>query len=145
MTRRAWIYFALVAGLWGVPYFFIKLALRDLSPPAVVFIRVALGAGTLLPVVALAGGFAPLRGSWRWVVTYATLEVVAPFLLIAFGEQRITSSLTGILIATEPMFVTLLAFRFDHTERVSRRQLGGMTVGLIGVAVLLGVGSQGAG
>jgi drug/metabolite transporter (DMT)-like permease len=145
VTRRAWIYFAVVALLWGVPYFFIKVALRDLSPQMVVFVRVAIGAGTLLPVVLLSRGFASLRGRLGWICAYAVLEVIAPFLLISFGEQRITSSLTGILIATEPMFVTLVALRFDPTERVHAGQFLGMLVGLLGVAVLLGVGSQSGG
>jgi drug/metabolite transporter (DMT)-like permease len=143
MTRRAWIYFVLVTLLWGVPYFFIKIALRDLSPPVVVFVRVAIGALVLIPAVVTSGGFGAVRGRLHWVAGFALFEVCAPFLLISFGEQRITSSLTGILIATEPMFLSLLALRFDRSERGNPRQVVGMVIGLLGVVVLLGLGAQG--
>jgi drug/metabolite transporter (DMT)-like permease len=145
MTPRAWLYFLLVTILWGVPYFFIKIALHDVSPPVVVFIRVAIGAVVLVPVVLVRGGFSRLRGRVVPLAGFGLLEVVAPFLLISFGEQRISSSLTGILIATEPMFISLLALRFDHSERSGGRQLAGMLIGLAGVVVLLGLNAQGEG
>jgi drug/metabolite transporter (DMT)-like permease len=145
MTRRAWLYFALVTLLWGIPYFFIKVALRDLEPPVVVFVRVAIGALVLVPVVVATSSFRALQGRIMALAGFGLLEVVAPFLLISFGEQRISSSLAGILIATEPMFISLLALRFDHSERSGRRQAIGMVVGLVGVVVLLGLGGQGAG
>jgi drug/metabolite transporter (DMT)-like permease len=145
MTRRAWLYFVLVTLLWGIPYFFIKIALRDLEPPVVVFVRVAIGALVLVPVVLATSGFGALRGRVLALAGFGVLEVVAPFLLISFGEERISSSLTGILIATEPMFISLLALRFDHSERSGRRQAAGMVIGLAGVAVLLGLSGQGAG
>jgi drug/metabolite transporter (DMT)-like permease len=72
-------------------------------------------------------------------VLLTALEVTAPFLLITYGEQRISSSLTGLLIATPPLLVALLAIVVDHTERVSGLRLAGMLLGLAGGALLLGV------
>lgn len=143
MDRRALFLFALVTLLWGIPYFLIKVALHDLSPGMIAFVRVVVGAATLLPLMR-GGRLTFVRGRLGWLVLLAALEVAIPFTLISTGEQQISSSLTGILIATEPMFVTLLAGRFDVSERVRGGQLGGMVIGLVGVAVLLGVGLSSA-
>jgi len=67
------------------------------------------------------------------------LEVAAPFLLIAFGEQHITSSLAGLLIAADPLFVVLLALRVDASERAGGRRLAGLLLGFVGVVMLLGL------
>lgn len=143
MPPRAWLYFCTVALLWGVPYFLIKIALGDLSPAMVVFARVAIGAVTLLPVAAVSGTIPDFRGRMGWILLLAALEIAIPFTLIATGEQWISSSLTGILIATEPLFVAAIAFRVDISERVSGQQLFGMVVGLAGVVMLLGLSTGG--
>lgn len=143
MNRRAWILFVAVCLLWGIPYFLIKLALHDLTPLSVAFVRIAIGAAVLLPVALQQKMLTQLRGRWAALVALALVEIAAPFVLIASGEQWVSSALTAVLIATEPMFVALLALRFDHSERVGPWQLGGMTIGLAGVAVLLGVGGLG--
>lgn len=139
MDRRSWLLFATVTLLWGIPYFLIKVSLADLTPGAIVWARVVIGALTLLPVAVVQRSLPALRDRLSWLLLLALIEVVFPFLLIAGGEQYVTSSLTGILIATEPMAVALFALRFDPTERVSGRRLAGMLVGLAGVAVLLGL------
>jgi drug/metabolite transporter (DMT)-like permease len=72
------------------------------------------------------------------VLLLAAIEIVVPFGLITYGEQHITSSLAGILIAADPLFVALLAVKFDASERATRKSLVGLCVGLLGVATLLG-------
>src|SRR6266542_4195764 len=116
MTRRAWLLFAAVSLLWGVPYLFIKIAVAELPPVTVVFSRVAMATLVLWPVAARRG---TLRGRLPQLVVVALLEITVPFLLISIGEQHIASSLTGLLIASLPLFVALLALRFDAAERVS--------------------------
>ena len=139
MTRRAWLLFAAVSLLWGVPYLFIKVAVEELPPVTVVFVRVAMAALLLWPVAARRGALRGLRGRLRWLVVIALLEIALPFTLISVGEQHITSSLTGLLIASLPLFVALLALRFDPAERVGGMRLLGLVVGIGGVAALLGV------
>src|SRR5262249_26207586 len=60
-------------------------------------------------------------------------------LLISAGEEHISSSLTGLLIASEPLLVALLALRLDVTERVNRTRLVGLLLGIAGVGALLGL------
>ncbi len=101
---------AVLAATWGASYLFIKVGLRDFSPPFLVFARTAIAAAVLLPVALRRGALGALRGRWPVVVLLAVLQVVAPFLLITVGEQHISSSLTAILVAGAPIFTALLAF-----------------------------------
>ena len=139
MSRRAWILFVAVSLLWGSSFLLIKIAVDEVSPSVLVLLRALLGALVLLPIAAARGSFAPLRGSPGALLALAVVDVAAPFLLIAWGEQRISSSLAGILLAADPIFVALLALRFDRSERVRGARLAGLVVGIVGVVVLLGL------
>lgn len=126
--------------IWGVPYLLIKVAVRGGLPPLpLAFARVALGAVLLLALAAGRGRLRSLRGHWRWLAAYALCEIVAPFPLIAFGEQRIASSLAAILIAAVPLIGVLLALRFDRTERPTAKRAAGLVLGFAGVVALVGI------
>jgi drug/metabolite transporter (DMT)-like permease len=143
MSRRAWLMFAAVSLLWGVPYFFIKVAVDQVPPVTVVFVRVALAALLLLPVAGRRGALRGLGRRLPQLVVLSLLEITIPFVLISMGEQRISSSLTGLLIAALPLFVALLALRFDRAERVGGLRLLGLLLGICGVALLLGLDAGG--
>ena len=139
MTRRGWLLFALMSVLWGVSYLFIKIAIRELSPVVVVASRTGIAALVLVPLALRRGLFRPLLSRARWVMLLALLNVAAPFLLISYGEVHITSSLTALLIAAEPILIAVLAWRMDQAERVTGVRALGLAVGLGGVAVLVGL------
>jgi drug/metabolite transporter (DMT)-like permease len=139
MTRRSWFFFVFLCLAWGTPYYFIKIALSDLSPSSIVFARLALGALVLCAIVPF-GDWKCLRGRLLAIVFVALVDLAIPFYLISAGEQLISSSLTGLLIAAMPLGVVVLALAVDRSERVTRRQIVGLVVGLVGVAVLLGFG-----
>lgn len=138
MTRKGWVLFIAMSVIWGIPYLFIKIALQDLNPGVVVFARVGIAALVLIPIAIYQGVLQPLRKKWLILAGLACVQIVAPFLLISFGEQHVTSSLTSLLIATDPIFVALLALRFDPGERVTGIRALGLLIGIVGVAVLLG-------
>jgi drug/metabolite transporter (DMT)-like permease len=144
MTPRGWILFAAVSVVWGVPYMFIKIAVDDdLAPGFVAWSRVALAALVLLPIAWRSGA---LRGlPLRWLTAFALFEITIPFPLIAFGEQRVSSSLAAILIAAVPLVVAFLALRFDRAEQPTRTRFIGMLVGLSGVVALVGIDIGGHG
>jgi drug/metabolite transporter (DMT)-like permease len=140
VNRRAWILFALLSSFWGASYMFIKIGLEDgLPPAAIVFWRTAAAALVLLPLAISRNALAGLRERLVPVAVLALVQVAAPFLLITVGEQEISSSLTGILVATAPIFTFLLAFAIDHEERASGVGLVGVAIGIAGVALLLGI------
>jgi drug/metabolite transporter (DMT)-like permease len=140
VSARAWIAFAAVSTLWGIPYLFIKVAVDDgVSPWVLAWVRVVLGAAVLLGLAWWAGALAPLRGRWRWIAVFGVTEVAIPFPLIAAGEQHVSSSLAAIIIAAAPLFVALLALRFDAEERATGTRLAGLVLGLAGVVALVGI------
>ena len=144
MTRRNWLILAATAALWGASYMFIKVALEDFSEGAIVCIRTALGAALLLSIAARRRLLGDLRRRVRWVTIIALVQVVGPFLLITYGENHISSSLTAILISSVPIFTALIALRFDHAERAHGWALVGIAVGIVGVALLFGVDLSGS-
>jgi drug/metabolite transporter (DMT)-like permease len=145
MSARAWIAFAAVSTLWGIPYLFIKVAVDDGVPPAfLAWVRVVLGAAVLLALAWWAGVLGAVRGRWRWLAVFGVIEIAIPFPLIAAGEQHVTSSLAAIIIAAAPLFVALLALRYDHEERATGSRLAGLVLGLAGVVALVGIDVAGS-
>ena len=145
MTRKGLLLFIAMSVFWGIPYLLIKVAVRELDPTVVVFARVGIATLALLPVAIHRKALLKMRGRWLPIAALALVQIVAPFLLISFGEQHIASSLTSLLIASEPMLVALLALRFDPGERVSGLRLIGLLIGMLGVIVLLGLDVGGDG
>ena len=144
MSPRAWLTFAAMSTIWGVPYLLIKLAVDGGAPPALVaWGRVALAAAVLLALAARRGTLRALRGRLRWIAAFGLVEIAIPFPLIAFGEQRVASSLAAILIATLPLMITLLALRLDPDERPTASRMLGLALGFVGVVALLGLDVSG--
>jgi drug/metabolite transporter (DMT)-like permease len=140
VSARAWAAFAAVSILWGIPYLFIKVAVDDgVAPVFLAWVRVVLGSAVLLVLAWRLGLLSSLHGRWAWLAVFAVVEITLPFPLIAAGEQHVASSLAAIVIAAAPLFVALLALRFDATERVNGRRLAGLVIGLGGVVALVGI------
>ena len=139
MTRRGWALFAAMAVIWGIPYLLIKIAIGELTPASLVMLRTAIGAALLLPVAAARGWLAPLVPYWRWVLVYTVVEVSLPWFLLADGERRLSSSLTGLMIAAVPLIAAVLQLLTRGDDRLDRRRVLGLLVGMFGVAVLVGL------
>src|SRR5712691_3803609 len=111
MSQRAWVLFVAICLLWGLPYLLIKVAIAEVEPAAIVFARVVVSAAVLLPLGVAQGVLPSVAKRWRVVLALPVVEIAVPFLLIAYGEQHITSSLAGLLIAADPLFIVLLAIK----------------------------------
>jgi drug/metabolite transporter (DMT)-like permease len=146
MDRRSWFLLLTLGAIWGASYMFIEIGLRDLSPAMVAFVRIALAALVLVPIAAAQGALSGIRPVAIWLVAVGGIQVAGPFLLIGAGQEEISSSLAGILVASAPLFTALLAIWVDHEERSQGLRLGGIMIGFGGVAMLLGVdlGGEGA-
>lgn len=139
MTRRGWFLFVGLALIWGVPYLLIKVAVRELTPASLVFLRTALGAALLLPVALARGNPRALLQRWRPLVLFTVVELAVPWLLLSDAERRLSSSLAGLLVASVPWVGALLARAAGGHEPLGGRGLAGLAVGLAGVVALLGV------
>ncbi len=145
MTRRAWILLLTLAAIWGASYLLIKIGLRDLSPGMIAFLRIALAAVVLLALAHARGALTGFRDRLGTVTLLGAIQVAGPFLLIAAGEQEISSSLAGILVTSAPLWTAVLAIWVDDEERSRGWRLVGIGLGVAGVAVLLGVDLGGSG
>jgi len=139
MSARVWIAFLALGFIWGTPYFFIKLAVHELSPVWVAWGRLLCASLVLLPIAFHRGALRGLGRQLHWLLLFALVELVGPFYLIALGEQYISSSLAGILLAGVPLVVVVVAPLLGVHEKVGPRRLAGLVTGLIGVVVLLGL------
>lgn len=138
MTQRGLVLFALMSVVWGIPYLFIRVAVAEISPAMLVFARTALATAILLPIALLRTDLRSVIRHWRWVLLFAVVEVGVPWVLLGTAEQRLSSSLAGLLVAGVPLAGTTIAFASGGADRLGRAGLAGLLVGLAGVAGIVG-------
>lgn len=143
MTRRGRILFVALCLIWGIPYLLIKVAVAELSPASLVFLRTAIGALLLLPLVLARGDLRMLLPRWRPILLFTVVEIAIPWLLLSHAEQRLTSSLSGLLVACVPLVGAVAARLSGRPEPLGGRRLAGLWIGLTGVAALLGFDVRG--
>ena len=130
--------------IWGVPYLLIKVAVGELSPVVVVFLRCLVGAVLLVPWTLARGQLRGALRHWRALLVFTVLEMTGPWLLLSWAEQSLSSSLTGLLVAGVPFVAALAARLAGEEERLSPVRIGGMVLGVVGITVLLGLDVAGA-
>jgi drug/metabolite transporter (DMT)-like permease len=144
VSRKGWVLFVALCVIWGIPYLLIRIAVRELSPPALVFFRTAPAALILLPFAWRGADLRGLLARWRWVLAYTFAELAVPWLLLSHAEQRLTSSMAGLLIAAVPLIAAVL-YRFAGAhDPVDRRRIAGLVIGFAGVAALVGIDLSGS-
>ncbi len=125
--------------IWGIPYLLIRVAVEELSPAALVFWRTAPAALLLAPFAFRRGALGLLLARWRWVTAYTLIEIAVPWLLLFHAEQRISSSLAGLLVAAVPLLGAVVYRLAGVAERLDARRLAGLVIGFGGVAALVGI------
>ncbi|RLK47482.1 DMT family transporter [Microbacterium telephonicum] len=136
-TTRGWILFAVMAVVWGVPYLFIKEAVDTLTPATVVAGRTLLGALVLLPIALHRRALRPALKKWPWVLAFGAIEMAGPFLLLGHAEQTLPSGLTGLLVATVPLFAALIAFGRGDRSALRPSRIAGLALGFVGLVVIV--------
>ncbi len=145
MSRRGWVLFVLMGVIWGIPYLLIKISVRELSAPMLVEMRTGGAALILLPLAISRGQLRPVLRRLPVVLAFALTEICLPWFFLFNAEHKLTSSLAGLLVAAVPLVGALLGW-LSGADRLDRRRLGGILLGLAGVAALVGfdVGSSDA-
>lgn len=138
VTRRGLLLFAAMCVIWGIPYFLIRIAVGELSPAALVFLRTGAGALILLPIVFARGGLGTLKGKWPALVAFAAVEVAIPWLALSSAEQHITSALAGLLVSAVPLVGVVMLTALGNREHLRAASLSGLLIGVIGVALIVG-------
>jgi drug/metabolite transporter (DMT)-like permease len=137
----------IVAAIWGSSYLFIKVAVDEIEPAAMMELRLVLAALVLVPFLMLRLGFSEavreIRAAGAGAFVLGVANMALPFTLIAWGEKHIDSGIAAIANATVPIFVVLLAVRYRPSERATGVRLAGVLLGLVGVGVLTGLNPEG--
>ena len=146
MNRSTLPRLLLLALIWGSSFLLIKFAIEGLAPAQVVLGRLVAGAVVLLVILAVRGQRLPTdRAVWGHVTLLAVVANIIPFFLFAWGEERITSGMAGILNGTTPLFTLGFAVAALPEERLSRQRFGGFLLGFVGVVVVVGPWNGGDG
>ena len=124
--------------LWGIPYLFIRVAVQDLSPSIVIFGRVTIGALILVPIALHRKTFGSALKGIKYIAIYTLTEIIGPQYLITNAERSITSGLTGLLIATVPIWSTIFTSMHGDKTVWHHKRVFGLVLGFIGVIGLVG-------
>jgi drug/metabolite transporter (DMT)-like permease len=138
LKPKHWLAFITLGVLWSASFLWIKLAVQEIGPFALVALRTLFGALTgILAAILVRTQWPRDRRTWMMYLLLGVTSVVIPFLLVAWGEETIDSALASILNASVPLFTIIIAHFFVKDDRISLQKVLGLLVGFAGVAVLL--------
>lgn len=143
MSRRALWLFLAVGVIWGIPYLFIKIALVELQPHEIVFIRTALGALLLLPLAVRRDALRPALQRWPMVLLLAVIEMFLPWVFLNMATQRVSSGFAGLYMAMVPLLGAIALALLGERHAVAGIRLMGIATGMTGVIVLVGLDTLG--
>jgi drug/metabolite transporter (DMT)-like permease len=143
VSRRYALYLVVLGAIWGSSYLFIKVGVRDLSPAALIEIRLLCAAPLLVAFALQRYDWAALRAAWRPGVVLGVLNAAVPFTFIAWGERYVDSGTAAVTNSSVPIWLAILAIWFVPSERSTGLRAVGVGLGLAGVAILAGVHPQG--
>ena len=139
MTLREWLLLFLLSVIWGGAFFFAAVAVREVPPLTVVFIRVAIAALALYIYLRIRGDEMPKEKSLLTAFfILGLMNNIIPFSLLFWAMKSIPSGLASILNATTPIFSIIVAHFMLSDEKMQMNKFIGVVLGLIGVAVLVG-------
>jgi drug/metabolite transporter (DMT)-like permease len=141
-NRQDYALLVALGAVWGSSFLLIKLAVATIPPVTVATGRIAVGALALVLIVAARRQPWPRAPrTWLLLAIMGVIGNVIPFSLINWGEVRIDSGLTAILMSTVPLATIILAPAFVRDEPITAAKLIGVALGMAGVAVLIGPGA----
>jgi drug/metabolite transporter (DMT)-like permease len=139
VSRRYAFFLFVLGAIWGSSYLFIKVGVRDLSPAALIEIRLLFAIPPLVVFAVRRYGWAALWRARRQGLVLGVMNAAVPFTLIAWGETHVDSGVAAVANSSVPIFVAILAVWFVPSERSTGWRLVGVALGLVGVAVLAGI------
>ncbi len=128
----------LLGTIWGASYMFIKVAVADITPLTFVVLRTGIGGALLTLLLWLRGQRLPRGRLWGPLAFMGLFNTLIPYGLINWGEVHISSALAAILTGTMPLFTVVLAHFWSDGEPLDGFKALGVTIGFLGVVILLG-------
>ena len=144
MNRKhiaAYIEVAFAVIVWGVSFIATKLALRDLSPVTVVWLRFLIGVVILGIVAKVRHQFLlPRKQDWFYLALLGFLGVTFHQWLQSTGLLTVQASTTAWVVATTPVFIAILSWLFLH-EKLDWQQVSGIILAAVGVLLVVSKGN----
>ena len=136
---REWLAFIFLGGFaWGASFLWIKIAVQDISPFALVMYRMGFGAaGAWVLIRILKIPLSMTRRQFAGTAFVGAFGLALPISLLSWGETRISSGLAGILNGTVPLWTFIIAHFALHDERITRWKSAGLILGFIGLIILV--------
>jgi drug/metabolite transporter (DMT)-like permease len=138
VTRRSLLLFIAMSVIWGLPYLFIRIAVTDLSPGMLVFSRTAIAALILVSIALARGELRGLLKYWLPLVAFSAVEVGIPWFMLSSAEQKISSSLAGLLVSAVPLVGVIIATALGNREYLGLASISGLLLGIAGVGAIVG-------
>ena len=133
-----WILLMLLSAIWGGAFTLNKFALEVYSPEILVTARLLIASIILVGFVLIISKKIDIEfTNWRYYFFMSIIGIVAPFLLISYGQIGIDSSLAGILMSTMPISTLILSHFFLDDENMTKKKLIGFLVAFIGIIILI--------
>ncbi len=141
MGALTWGLLVLLGLIWGGSFFFARIAVGEVPPLTLVFLRLSIAALALHVYIGGRFGIYPLlKSRWREFLALGILNNALPHALIFFGQTRIGAGLAAILNATTPIWTVLIANYLTSDEKLSTAKIVGCLTGLLGTVILIGPG-----
>ena len=141
MSRKSSLLFLFVGFVWGIPYLLIRVAVEEFTPATMVFLRLCVGSAILLPLAFHRKTLSIPRSAYKYIALYALLEIIGPWFLITNAERNLSSGLTGLLLASVPIWSAIFTSIHGDKSVWHRKRLFGLIIGFFGVFSLVGLES----
>lgn len=136
MNTRQLSELLLLAAIWGGSFLFMRVAVPEFGPIALIAVRVAVAAVFLGGLLAIRGQLAALRSNVKHMLIVGALNSALPFTLYAYATLSVTAGFAAVLNATAPLFGALVAY-FWLREALPLSRIIGLLVGFCGVLILV--------
>ena len=138
MSVSDWLLLVALSTMWGASFLFVRIAIVEIPPLTLAWLRVAIAAAILFVLVRLLGDRTPFRRLWLAFAVMGLFNNAIPFSLFAWAQMHIPSGLASILNATTPLFTVLIAHFATVDDKLTPARAVGLLAGFAGVVIMIG-------
>lgn len=139
MSAQDWGLLVFLSFLWGGSFFLTSVALKEITPFTLVFVRLTIADIALFSVIIAIGARIPRNlSTWGQFLVLGTFGSALPFSLIFWGMLKVSGGLASILTSMTPLSTIIIAHFFTADEKLTWRRFLGVIVGVGGVVVIVG-------
>lgn len=136
MRQRNLLDLLLLAAVWGGSFLFMRVAVKDFGPAALIELRVGLAALFLLPAAIWRGKLPVIARHWKALLVVGTLNAAVPFLLYAYAAQSLGAGFLSVANAVTPVWGAVVGWLWLKDRLPWMRSLG-LLIGFVGIIVLV--------